>query len=147
MKLSTKALPFQPGRNDKFRCLFCGGAKCKRCGTEAYLQLQNPAFHGLHSTWITENILAMQRPSNLLFKTFNLIEKFVEKRVVAIFNLTEPGEHPYCGDGILDSSGFPYCPEILMKAGSKFCFLFISLISVLANCFVLFFGLISSHRS
>lgn len=31
-------------------------------------------------------------------------------RISAVFNLTLPGEHPYCGDG-LGASGFPYDPE------------------------------------
>lgn len=30
--------------------------------------------------------------------------------ITAVFNLTLPGEHPYCGDG-LGVSGFPYDPE------------------------------------
>jgi hypothetical protein len=31
-------------------------------------------------------------------------------KIAAVFNLTLPGEHPYCGDG-LGTSGFPYDPE------------------------------------
>ena len=31
-------------------------------------------------------------------------------QIAAVFNLTLPGEHPYCGDGLV-SSGFPYDPE------------------------------------
>lgn len=42
------------------------------------------------------------------------------KGVVAIFNLTEPGEHPHCGDGLEKISGFPYLPETFMREGSEF---------------------------
>ena len=41
------------------------------------------------------------------------------KGVTAIFNLTEPGEHPHCGDGLEKTSGFPYLPESFMREGSK----------------------------
>lgn len=41
------------------------------------------------------------------------------KGITAIFNLTEPGEHPHCGDGLEASSGFPYLPETFMREGSK----------------------------
>ena len=77
-----------------------------------------PAFEKFHSTWITNNILAMQRPSDEIMENNNLIQKFADENITAIFNLTEPGEHPYCGYG-LKASGFPYTPENFMRAGSK----------------------------
>ena len=64
-----------------------------------------PAIQNLHSTWITDNILAMQRPSNQILLEGNVLEKFKENNITAVFNLTEPGEHPYCGCGLLSSSG------------------------------------------
>lgn len=36
-----------------------------------------------------------------------------------MFNLTEAGEHPCCGHGLEQSSGFPYLPETFMKEGSE----------------------------
>lgn len=39
--------------------------------------------------------------------------------MTAVFNLTEAGEHPYCGDGLEESSGFPYLPETFMREGSE----------------------------
>lgn len=39
--------------------------------------------------------------------------------MTAIFNLTEPGEHPHCGDGLEKISGFPYLPETFMREGSE----------------------------
>jgi hypothetical protein len=98
---------------------FCRGGSCNRCGETAYLSLTNPAIDKLHSTWIDESILAMQRPNDALMKDSNLIEQFQSNGIVAIFNLTEPGEHPYCGGGNLKESGFPYHPEKLMAAGSE----------------------------
>ena len=35
--------------------------------------------------------------------------------VAAIINLQEPGEHPFCGDGIVAKTGFSYTPENLMN--------------------------------
>ena len=35
-------------------------------------------------------------------------------------NLEEPGEHPYCGDGIIPRTGFAYTPETLMNAGIQY---------------------------
>lgn len=37
------------------------------------------------------------------------------KGVTAVFNLQEPGEHPFCGDGISSRTGFSYTPELLMN--------------------------------
>ena len=84
------------------------------------MSLDNPAIDKLHSSWIDDSILAMQRPNDTLMKESNLIEQFRSNNIVAIFNLTEPGEHPFCGYGNLKSSGFPYQPETLMAAGSEY---------------------------
>ena len=35
----------------------------------------------------------------------------------AVFCLQEPGEHPYCGDGV-GPSGFSYDPDEFMHKGS-----------------------------
>ncbi|CAM9405729.1 unnamed protein product, partial [Sphacelaria rigidula] len=72
-------------------------------------------IHGLHSHWITDSIIAMQRPSTMLIKTYGIVGQLKREGVAAIFNLTEAGEHPYCGHGLEESSGFPYLPEIFMK--------------------------------
>lgn len=39
---------------------------------------------------------------------------------MAVINLEEPGEHPYCGDGIIPRTGFAYTPEILMNNGIQY---------------------------
>ncbi|CAN0321566.1 unnamed protein product, partial [Discosporangium mesarthrocarpum] len=99
------------------KCRFCGGKMCLRCSEQCALRCKGAAVKGLHSHWITECIMAMQRPSTRLIKTYNIIEQFKTLGVTAVFNLTEAGEHPYCGDGLEELSGFSYLPEDLMKEG------------------------------
>ena len=111
-----KKVPFE--NKEVLRCFFCGGGHCKRCGPLAYSALESPAFDKLHSSWITDSILAMQRPNESLFKEGKLLEQFRRYRISAVFNLTEPGEHPHCGAGNLEC-GFPYNPDTLMAAGIK----------------------------
>lgn len=101
------------------RCVFCRGVNCKRCGSNAYLNAISPAIENFHCNWITNEILAMQRPSDEQFETINLLEQFKLLNITAVLNLTEPGEHPFCGYGIKES-GFPYSPEKLMAVGSKY---------------------------
>jgi len=59
----------------------------------------------------------MQRPSDMLIENANLLEQFTSLGIGAIVNLTEPGEHPYCGPGLVETSGFPYSPEKFMARG------------------------------
>lgn len=133
--IPTKRSKWPP--KQRFRCIMCtfgGIIECRRCGNNAYLQQESPAIPKLHSSWITENIIAMQRPSDKLFAD-GLINEFLNNNIKAVFNLTEPGEHPYCGNLLtnrtkfatvvpittynLMSSGFPYDPEKLMMHGIK----------------------------
>lgn len=73
----------------------------------------------MHSSWITENILAMQRPTDELINgDAKLVDQFKKQGITALFNLTQPGEHPYCGQG-LQASGFTYTPEKFMTQGIK----------------------------
>jgi protein tyrosine phosphatase domain-containing protein 1 len=100
-------------KKGKFICLFCGGSSCKQ---ENWKNNPNSVIKGLDSDWITEQILAMQRPSSRLIKEFGILEQFKEHNITAVFNLEEPGEHPYCGDGIMESTGFSYDPNDLFKS-------------------------------
>ncbi|CAK4153780.1 unnamed protein product [Aphanomyces euteiches] len=59
------------------------------------------------------------RPSTRLIQTYRLVEQFHKLGIKAIFNLTIPGEHPHCGDGLV-ASGFPYDPETDWMAHNKF---------------------------
>jgi hypothetical protein len=108
--------------SETLKCLFCGGVKCKHCSPSAYLALSDrPAIEKLHSSWISDYIIAMQRPYEALFTTdYSIVHQFRRNRVTAIFNLTEVGEHPYCGCGILECSGFSYDPNQFMLAGINY---------------------------
>ena len=103
-------------KKDTFRCRFCGGHQCKRCGPTAYLLCEHCALEKLHSNWITEDILAMARPTDL---SDELLDDMKRKNISAVFNLTMPGEHPFCGqtNGLHPISGFTYDPELLMSRG------------------------------
>jgi len=87
----------------------------KMCKHENYKNCANPAIDGLHSEWVFNLMIGSQRLSDRLIKEYDMIEQFKVKGVKAIFNLEEPGEHPYCGDGIIDKIGFSYSPENLMR--------------------------------
>ena len=111
------AIPFS--KKQQMRCRFCSGSKCKRCSKLAYLVLASPAIPNLHSSWINHSILAMQRPSDSMLEDGRVLESFVAANITAVFNTTQPGEHPFCGAGILEQTGFPYSPEKLMAVGIK----------------------------
>ena len=91
-----------------------GGKSCKR--EDWTKQADAPAIQGLHSTWVSANVLAMQRPSSRLIKQYGIIDQFKKANVGAIINLQLAGEHPHCGDGI-HAAGFSYRPEEFTDAG------------------------------
>ena len=70
----------------------------------------------MNCDWITNDFLATQRPSSRIIKEYNICEQFKEHHIYAIFCLQEPGEHPYCGDGIHEDSGLSYYPEEFYKS-------------------------------
>ncbi|KAG2394170.1 hypothetical protein C9374_003934 [Naegleria lovaniensis] len=118
----------------KLHCSFCGGKNCKY---EDYLKtppnesqlkelqktslsnlLGTPrrrrkywAIEGLNSHYVLDNIIASQRPSSRLVQKHHIVDQFKKQNIVAVVNLQERGEHPYCGDGILEKTGFSYDPE------------------------------------
>ncbi|KUF90638.1 tyrosine phosphatase domain-containing protein 1 protein [Phytophthora nicotianae] len=94
----------------KVKCRLCGGIRCKRCSESAALAKQDSPVKGLHADWVVDCALAMMRPSSRLMNEYKIAEQFHKLNITAVFNLTLPGEHPYCGDG-LGTSGFPYDPE------------------------------------
>ena len=105
------------------RCVFCLGNICKSCSKEALKHCSNPAIPGMNSNWITDSIVAMQRPlkkSHFDNPDHPLMKSFQELGITAIINCTEIGEHPYCGDGILESTGLSYDPEEAMAAGVEY---------------------------
>ena len=101
------------GLKDKLRCFFCGGKNCKH---ENFLNNinNNNAIRGLNSNYITDDIIASQRPSEFLINKYNLVKLFKDINIGLITNLEREGEHPYCGPNAyhLTSSGFSYNPSI-----------------------------------
>ena len=98
---------------DKIRCFFCGGKNCKY---ENYLNniKNNNAIIGLNSNYITDNLIASQRPSEILINKYNLVEQFKQHNIGLIINLEREGEHPFCGPNAyhLTPSGYSYNPSI-----------------------------------
>ena len=96
--LGMRAAEFKT--SERLRCLLCGGGRCKRCGATAYQQQERrgqvPALPRTHSSWITPDIVGMQRPNNALLLE-GLLQAFEQHNIRCIFNLTRPGEHPHCG--------------------------------------------------
>lgn len=43
---------------------------------------------GLHSSWITDSILAMQRPNDKILEK-GILQEFINNKLSVIFNLTE----------------------------------------------------------
>eukprot|EP00605_Chrysophyceae_sp_TOSAG23-4_P002023 GSChrysophyteH1.ASY1.ANO1.2238.1 assembled CDS len=60
----------------------------------------------------------MQRP--LSSQIAHVVSQFQDRGITAIFNLTEPGEHPYCGDALNAETGMTYAPEAFMNAGIRY---------------------------
>mmetsp|Transcript_26595 Transcript_26595/g.61283 ORF Transcript_26595/g.61283 Transcript_26595/m.61283 type:complete len:573 (-) Transcript_26595:259-1977(-) len=90
------------------QCRFEGGKGCKH---EDYRrQKEESAISGLHSSWVTDDIIAMQRPTSRLLGSFPIIKEFKEQKITAVVNLQERGEHKDCGDGI-HPEGFSYQTE------------------------------------
>ncbi|XP_057331836.1 protein tyrosine phosphatase domain-containing protein 1-like isoform X1 [Microplitis mediator] len=92
--------------------IFCGGSRCK---------YENSAWPPVHmairdifSHWVTDDVLAMARPSTAQLLQKNVISQFKEWSIKTIINLQTPGEHASCG-GPLEESGFTYDPSEFMK--------------------------------
>lgn len=108
-------------------CFFCGGQACKYENWNLWTGDKYAgvnAFDGLYSSWfldtyirITNNILAMQRPSTRLNNEYGLVKQFRDADITAVFNLQCFGEHASCGDGI-NTSGFSYNPLEFMNKNS-----------------------------
>ena len=97
---------------DKLRCFFCGGRKCKHENFKNNLHYNN-AIYGLNSNFITSDVIASQRPSEILITKYNLLSTFKEYNIGLIVNLQREGEHPYCGpNAALTSAGYSYNPSV-----------------------------------
>ncbi|XP_062979454.1 protein tyrosine phosphatase domain-containing protein 1 [Elgaria multicarinata webbii] len=97
----------------------CGGRACKYENPTRWTD-QEQAVKGLYSSWITDNVLAMSRPSTELIEKYNIIEQFQRCGIKTVINLQRPGEHASCGNPLEQESGFTYLPEAFMEAGIYF---------------------------
>ncbi|XP_034293462.1 protein tyrosine phosphatase domain-containing protein 1 isoform X2 [Pantherophis guttatus] len=97
----------------------CGGRACKYENPARWSE-QEQAVKGLYSSWVTDNILAMSRPSTDLIGKYNIIEQFQRCDIKTVINLQRPGEHASCGNPLEQESGFTYLPEAFMEAGIYF---------------------------
>nr|XP_033483554.1 protein tyrosine phosphatase domain-containing protein 1 isoform X1 [Epinephelus lanceolatus] len=94
----------------------CGGKACKYENPSRWSD-EEQAVKGLYSSWITDNLLAMARPSTEIIEKYNIIEQFQRCGLKTIINLQRPGEHASCGNPLEQESGFTYRPETFMEAG------------------------------
>lgn len=97
----------------------CGGRACKYENPSRW-STEEQAIKGLYSSWITDNLLAMARPSSEIIEKYNIIEQFQRCGLRTVINLQRPGEHASCGNPLEQESGFTYRPETFMEAGIYF---------------------------
>ncbi|XP_051874117.1 protein tyrosine phosphatase domain-containing protein 1 isoform X2 [Pristis pectinata] len=97
----------------------CGGRACKYENPSRWSE-EEQALKGLYSSWITDNILAMARPSTEIIEKYGIIEQFKRHGIKTVINLQRPGEHARCGNPLEMESGFTYLPEVFMEAGIYF---------------------------
>ncbi|XP_040893326.1 protein tyrosine phosphatase domain-containing protein 1 [Toxotes jaculatrix] len=104
----VKAIP------PRLLCLLaCGGKDCRYEGPDCW-KLNQQAIRGLFSSWVTDDIIAMARPSTYLIEKYNIIEQFQRLNIRSIINMQLPGEHAHCGPLLDPGSGFTYSPQIFM---------------------------------
>ncbi|XP_041639719.1 protein tyrosine phosphatase domain-containing protein 1 [Cheilinus undulatus] len=94
----------------------CGGKACKYENPSRWSD-EEQAVKGLYSSWITDNLLAMARPSTEIIEKYNIIKQFQRCGLKTVINLQRPGEHASCGNSLEQESGFTYRPETFMEAG------------------------------
>ncbi|KAK2851614.1 hypothetical protein Q5P01_007890 [Channa striata] len=92
----------------------CGGQDCKYDNPSCWREDQQ-AIKGLYSSWVTDNLLAMSRPSTEVIEKYNIIDQFRRNGIKTLINLQIPGEHATCGKPLEPESGFSYHPEVFME--------------------------------
>ncbi|KAA0715171.1 Protein tyrosine phosphatase domain-containing protein 1 [Triplophysa tibetana] len=104
----VKAIP------PKIICILtCGGSDCRYEGPGCWSMSQQ-AIKGVFSSWVTDDIVAMARPSTYLIKRYSIIEQFKQMNIKSIINMQLPGEHAHCGPLLEPDSSFTYSPQIFM---------------------------------
>ncbi|XP_078512343.1 protein tyrosine phosphatase domain-containing protein 1-like [Lissotriton helveticus] len=99
--------------------LTCKGRDCRYEGPAGWRSDQQ-AIQGIYSSWVTDAILAMARPSTRLIREYRIIEQFKQCNIKSIINAQMPQDHPYCGDPLEAESGFSYLPQTFMESGVYF---------------------------
>ncbi|XP_041836704.1 protein tyrosine phosphatase domain-containing protein 1 isoform X2 [Melanotaenia boesemani] len=94
----------------------CGGRACKYENPSRWSD-EEQAIKGLYSSWVTDSLLAMARPSTEIIQKYNIIQQFQRSGLKTVINLQRPGEHASCGNALEQESGFTYRPEAFMEAG------------------------------
>ncbi|KAI4824323.1 hypothetical protein KUCAC02_012846 [Chaenocephalus aceratus] len=97
----------------------CGGPACKYDNPNYWSDNQQ-AITGLYSSWITDHLLAMSRPSTEIIKKYHIIDQFRRDGIKTVINLQIPGEHASCGNPLEPESGFSYRPEVFMESNIYF---------------------------
>jgi hypothetical protein len=74
------------------QCTFEGLGSLHGCRHEDYRrQGGKGAINGLHSDWVTEDVLAMARPSDRLIQEYDIVGQFKKAGVAGIINLQVRG--------------------------------------------------------
>uniref|UniRef100_A0A3Q3KN71 Protein tyrosine phosphatase domain-containing protein 1 n=1 Tax=Monopterus albus TaxID=43700 RepID=A0A3Q3KN71_MONAL len=92
----------------------CGGQDCKYDNPD-YWSDDQQAIKGLYSSWVTDHLLAMSRPSTEIIEKYNIIDQFRRNGIKSVINLQIAGEHASCGNPLEPESGFSYRPEVFME--------------------------------
>ncbi|XP_062248375.1 protein tyrosine phosphatase domain-containing protein 1 [Platichthys flesus] len=92
----------------------CGGHACKYDNPSHWSDDQQ-AIKGLYSSWVTDHLLAMSRPSTEIIEKYDIIDQFRRNSIKTVINLQIPGEHASCGNPLEPESGFSYRPEVFME--------------------------------
>ncbi|XP_068996682.1 protein tyrosine phosphatase domain-containing protein 1 [Embiotoca jacksoni] len=92
----------------------CGGQSCKY-DNPSYWRDEQQAIKGLYSSWVTDHLLAMSRPSTEIIEKYKIIDQFRRNGIRTVMNLQIPGEHASCGNPLEPESGFSYRPEVFME--------------------------------
>ncbi|TRY60646.1 hypothetical protein DNTS_033841 [Danionella cerebrum] len=77
-------------------------------------------IRGSSAPRITDDLLAMARPSTETIEKYKIIHQFLSCGLKTVINLQCPGEHADCGRPLDPESGFTYRPETFMEAGIYF---------------------------
>ena len=103
---------------DNHCAIFCKGVHCKYEDPN-FWRADQMVLQGSFSHWVTDEVLAMSRPTTLLLREYDFIGQLKAHGIKSIFCVQKPGEHSRCGQK-LEPSGFSYDPQEIMDAGIYF---------------------------